>query len=78
MEYLERIDDELLKRKLHSSAAVLIEGPKWCGKTSTGAQLAKSIIYIQNPEKHHACSTNGRRFRSCGMLYDLQQINGNR
>ena len=51
MEYLERIDDELLKRKLHSSAAVLIEGPKWCGKTSTGAQLAKSIIYIQNPDQ---------------------------
>ena len=51
MEYLERIDDELLKRKLRSSAAVLIEGPKWCGKTSTGAQLAKSIIYIQNPDQ---------------------------
>lgn len=51
MEYLERIDDELLKRKLRSSAAVLIEGPKWCGKTSTGAQLAKSIIYVQNPDQ---------------------------
>jgi len=51
MRYLERIDDELLKRKLRSSAAVLIEGPKWCGKTSMGAQVAKSIIYIQDPDK---------------------------
>ena len=37
MKYLERIGDELLRRKLRSSAAVLIEGPKWCGKTSMGA-----------------------------------------
>ncbi len=51
MEYLKRISDELLAKKLRSSAAVLIEGPKWCGKTSTGAQLAKSIIYIQDPDK---------------------------
>ena len=51
MKYLERVGDELLKRKLRSSAAVLIEGPKWCGKTSTGAMLAKSIVYIQDPDK---------------------------
>ena len=53
MKYLERIGDELLKRKLRSSAAVLIEGPKWCGKTSMGAQLAKSIVYIQDPDKRN-------------------------
>lgn len=53
MKYLERIADELLKKKLHSSAAVLIEGPKWCGKTSMGAQLAKSIVYIQDPDKRN-------------------------
>ena len=35
------------------NAAVLIEGPKWCGKTSTGAQLAKSIVYIQDPDKRN-------------------------
>lgn len=51
MDYFERIADELLQRKLHSSAAVLIEGPKWCGKTSTGAQVAKSVLYIQDPDK---------------------------
>ena len=51
MNYFERIADELLQRKLRSSAAVLIEGPKWCGKTSTGAQVAKSVLYIQDPDK---------------------------
>ncbi|MBO4691080.1 MAG: ATP-binding protein [Paludibacteraceae bacterium] len=51
MKYLKRIGDELLMRKLRSSAAVLIEGPKWCGKTSMGAQLAKSVVYIQDPDK---------------------------
>ena len=51
MKYLSRVADELLNRKLCSSSAVLVEGPKWCGKTSTCAQVAKSIIYIQDPDK---------------------------
>lgn len=51
MKYLSRIADDLLERKLRSSAAVLIEGPKWCGKTSTGTQIANSVIYIQDPDK---------------------------
>lgn len=54
MNYLNRIADELLSRKLRSSAAVLVEGPKWCGKTSTCAQLAKSVIYIQDPDKRNS------------------------
>lgn len=54
MEYLYRVADSLLERKLRSSAAVLIEGPKWCGKTSTGEQLAKSVIYIQDPDKRNS------------------------
>jgi len=51
MNYLCRVADELLLRKLRSSAAVLVEGPKWCGKTSTCSQLARSVIYIQDPDK---------------------------
>lgn len=51
MEYLHRVADGLLEKKLRSSAAVLIEGPKWCGKTSTGEQMAKSVIYFQDPDK---------------------------
>ena len=51
MDYFERIHDGILAGKLQSSGAVLIEGPKWCGKTSTGAHLAKSVIYLQDPDK---------------------------
>ncbi len=54
MEYLNRIADDILEKKLRSSSAVLIEGPKWCGKTSTGAQKAKSAIYIQDPDKRES------------------------
>ena len=42
--YKLRIADKLLKRKLLGKGAVLIEGPKWCGKTTTAKQLAKSIL----------------------------------
>ena len=51
MEYYNRLCDDLLLRKLRSSGAILIEGPKWCGKTSTGVQHAKSVIYLQDPDK---------------------------
>ena len=51
MKYFKRISDELLERKLRSSGAVLIEGAKWCGKTSTGLQAAQSVFYLQDPDK---------------------------
>ena len=43
-EYKQRIADRILKRKVQGKGAVLIEGPKWCGKTTTANQLAKSIL----------------------------------
>lgn len=43
-EYKQRIADRLLKRKVLGKGAVLIEGPKWCGKTTTAKQLAKSVL----------------------------------
>ena len=49
--YKQRIVDSLLKRKLRSKGAVLIEGPKWCGKTTTAEQSASSKISIDEPEK---------------------------
>lgn len=49
--YRKRIADELLKRKLEGKGAVLIEGPKWCGKTTTAEQIAESILYMDDPEK---------------------------
>lgn len=50
MEYLPRICDATLKRKLEAKDAILIEGAKWCGKTTTAAQIAKSSLYMQQPE----------------------------
>ena len=43
-DYIPRIADGLLARKLAGKGAVLIEGPKWCGKTTTAKQQAKSIL----------------------------------
>ena len=49
--YRKRIADDMLKRKLEGKGAVLIEGPKWCGKTTTAEQVAASILYMDDPEK---------------------------
>lgn len=43
-EYKHRIADRLLARKVRGKGAVLIEGPKWCGKTTTARQLARSVL----------------------------------
>ena len=49
--YRQRIADSLLKDKLDAFGAVLIEGPKWCGKTTTAEQQAKSILYMADPSR---------------------------
>lgn len=49
--YRKRIVDELLARKLKGKGAVLIQGPKWCGKTTTAEQISNSILYMANPEE---------------------------
>ena len=51
MKYFKRISDELLSQRLQAMGAVLIEGPKWCGKTTTAAQQAESIIRLQDPDE---------------------------
>ncbi|HAZ96533.1 DUF4143 domain-containing protein [uncultured Treponema sp.] len=48
-DYKPRIVDEILAKKLEAKGAVLIEGPKWCGKTTTALQQAKSILRMDNP-----------------------------
>lgn len=50
-EYRPRVVDQVLAHKLKGKGAVVIEGPKWCGKTTTAEQIAKSIIYVNNPEE---------------------------
>lgn len=49
-EYKKRIADKLLKYRLEEVGAVLIEGPKWCGKTTTAEQQAKSVLYMADPD----------------------------
>ena len=49
--YKPRIADEILRQELEGMGAVLIKGPKWCGKTTTAEQQAQSIIYMDEPEK---------------------------
>jgi hypothetical protein len=49
-EYLPRIADKLLEERLYAKGAVLIEGPKWCGKTTTAKQMAKSFISMDRPD----------------------------
>ena len=44
MSYLYRIADKILLERLEAFGAVLIEGTKWCGKTTTAEQVAKSVI----------------------------------
>jgi len=48
--YLPRIADKVLDTALKASGAVLIEGPKWCGKTRTAEEKAASALYMQDPD----------------------------
>lgn len=48
--YLPRLCDVELQKSLESSGATLIEGAKWCGKTSTASNAAQSILYMQDPD----------------------------
>ncbi len=50
-EYRNRIVDTILQDKLEAKGAVLIEGPKWCGKTTTAGQKAASILHMDNPSE---------------------------
>ena len=49
--YIPRIIDDTLKNKLEYMGAVVIEGPKWCGKSTTAKQFSNSILELQDPDK---------------------------
>ena len=51
MNYKKRIIETKITKKLKGKGAVLIEGPKWCGKTTTCEQFAKSSLYMADPIK---------------------------
>lgn len=50
-EYKKRVVDSVLSLKLEGSGAILIQGPKWCGKTTTAEQQARSILYMDDPSE---------------------------
>lgn len=50
MKYIERIVDKEIKEKLSMMGAILVKGPKWCGKTTSSKQFAKSVLEMQNPD----------------------------
>lgn len=49
-EYYKRVSDKVLLEHLESKGAVLIEGAKWCGKTTSAKHIAKSVIEMDRPE----------------------------
>ena len=51
MEYLPRVVDREIEELMEIMGAILIEGCKWCGKSTTGAHHAKSVIEFQNPDQ---------------------------
>jgi hypothetical protein len=52
--YKSRIADKLLSNQLEAAGVVLIQGPKWCGKTTTAKQQAKSVLYVDDPSTREA------------------------
>lgn len=50
--YLKRIIDDELNEYLEMIGAILIVGPKWCGKTTTAEQHANSVLRLQDPDKN--------------------------
>jgi len=49
-EYYQRVSDKVLLEHLESKGAVLIEGTKWCGKTTSAKHIAKSVIEMDRPD----------------------------
>ena len=50
-DYLPRLADSILAEALRSSGAVLVKGPKWCGKTATSERQSNSAVFLQNPDQ---------------------------
>lgn len=60
MTYLKRIVDEDLQLRLDSVGATIIVGPKWCGKTTTAEQKAKSVLRLNDPDMREAYIATAR------------------
>ncbi len=67
--YLPRIIDKLLKERLEAKGAVLIFGPKWCGKTTSAKEIACSFISMDQPEMT-------KQYQSMAELSPLELLAG--
>ena len=67
--YLPRIIDKLLSDRLEAKGAVLLEGPKWCGKTTSAKEIAGSFISMDQPEM-------SKQYQSMAELSPLTLLEG--
>ena len=49
--YKPRVIDLTIANRLRNKGAILVEGAKWCGKTTTCEQHASSILYMSDPDR---------------------------
>jgi len=52
MKYIKRIIDDEIREKLSVTGAIVIKGPKWCGKTTSAKRVAKSVLEMQDSDLH--------------------------
>lgn len=74
MEYKKRMVDTLLEESLDAFGAVLIEGPKWCGKTTTANQFAKSRIWIEDPDNREKYEATAQSMPSMLLEGDTPRL----
>lgn len=61
IDYRPRIADKILSDKLSGAGGILIQGPKWCGKTTTASRQASSAIYLADPDNVSLAQINYSR-----------------
>lgn len=74
MKYLERIADKQLQLRLEAFGAIQIVGPKWCGKTTTALQQAKSVIKMQDPDRREGYLATARTKPSLLLKGDTPRL----
>ena len=77
MAYLNRIADTVLQDNLDASGAVLIEGPKWCGKTTTAEQKANSKISLQDVDMREEYMATAASKPSLLLIGDTPRLKTN-
>ncbi|MDO5446929.1 MAG: DUF4143 domain-containing protein [Prevotellaceae bacterium] len=74
MSYLHRVADNQLAERLEAFGAVLIEGPKWCGKTTTAEQMSKSVIRMQDPDMREEYAATAASKPSLLLIGDTPRL----